>query len=267
MSSVVERACAVLELLGTAPDGLSVKAIAEHLDMPPSGTHRLLNQLVQTGYVSQDKVQGDYGLTMKMAAMGISFLRRSGIVEIAQPALNDLAQKSRELVRLSVIDQGNLIWVGVAQGATTGLRYDPGEDQGEVARLASSASGVAWLSTMDDDTALMKAAQQGLQTANRGPNAPGGAADLLQRLAETRNRGYSLLVESFMPGMNSMAAPIRHPDTGAPIGAVSVAGPSVRFVREAMEAVGPALLATAQELGSIALASDVFRRAIDPAQA
>lgn len=266
MSSVVERTCAILELLGTAPNGLSVKAIAEHLDMPPSGAHRLLNQLVQTGYVSQDRAQDDYGLTMKMAAIGMSFLRRSGVVEIAQPVLDRLAQKTHELIRLSVFDNGSLIWIGVSQGATMGLRYDPGEDQGVVAHLASSASGLAWLSTLDDDTALMKAAQQGFQTAESGPSAPAGAADLLKRLAETRERGFSLVVESFLPGMNAMAAPIFHPDTGQAIGAVSVAGPSVRFVREKMEDTGPDLLAAAQELGQMALASNFFRRALDPVE-
>ncbi|MCA0847874.1 IclR family transcriptional regulator [Salipiger thiooxidans] len=265
MSSVVERTFAVLELLSTVPDGLSVKAIAEHLDMPPSGAHRLLNQLVQTGYVSQDRVQGDYGLTMKAAAVGMSFLRRSNVVEIAQPVMDELAQATHELIRMSVLDSGDLIWVGVSQGATVGLRYDPGEDQGVVAHLASSASGLAWLSTLDDDAALMRAAKQGFQTETSGPNAPTGAADLLERLAETRKRGFSMVIDSFMPGMNAMAAPIRHPDTGLGIGTVSVAGPSVRFVAERMEATGPLLLAAAAELGQMAFASNFFRRALDPA--
>ncbi|SLN54991.1 HTH-type transcriptional repressor AllR [Aquimixticola soesokkakensis] len=265
MGSVVERTFAVLELLSTAPDGLSVSAIAEHLDMPASGTHRLLNQLVQSGYVSQDRTQGDYGLTMKAAAIGMSFLRRSKVVDIAQPVMDALAQSTHELVRLSVVDTNDLIWIGVAQGATMGLRYDPGEDQGVVAHLASSASGLVWLSTLPDDAALMRAAQQGFRIDTNGPNAPTGAGDLLQRLAETRARGFSMVVDCFMPGMNAMAAAIRHPDTDQSIGTLSVAGPSVRFVPERMEAHGAALMQAARELGKMAYASQFFRRALDPA--
>ncbi|MCO6384407.1 IclR family transcriptional regulator [Oceanicola sp. 502str15] len=262
MSSVVDRTFAILELLSTVPDGLSVKAIAEHLDMPPSGTHRLLGQLVQTGYVSQDRVQGDYGLTMRAAAIGMSFLRRSKVVEITQPILDSIAQEAHELVRLSVLENDGLIWIGVAQGATVGLRYDPGEDQGQIAHLASSASGLAWLSTLDDDAALMRAARAGFQTETSGPNAPRGAAELLERLGETRARGYSIVIESFMAGMNAMAAPIRHPDNGQGIGTISISGPSVRFFQSTMEALGPRLMSAAEDLGKMAYASQFFRRAL-----
>ena len=267
MSSVVERTFAILELLSTVPDGLSVKAIADHLDMPASGAHRLLNQLVQSSYVSQDRAHGDYGLTMKAAAIGMSFLRRSNVVDVAQPIMDKLAQNTHELIRLSVLDKNKLIWIGVSQGATVGLRYDPGEDQGVVAHLASSASGLVWLSTLEDDDALMRAAQQGFQTETSGPNAPTGAADLLKRLAETRERGYSMVIDSFMPGMNAMAASIRHPDTGQGIGTISVAGPTVRFDRARMEADGPTLMRAAEDLGQMAFASNFFRRALelDPA--
>lgn len=259
MSSVLERSLALLELLSTRPEGMAVSAIAAALDMPPSGAHRLLNQLVQYGYVQQDGLKGDYALTMKLAALGLSFLGQSGVNEIAQPILDGLARESRELVRLSVVDGGNLVWVAVAQGATGGgLRYDPGREQGVVAHLASSSSGLAWLSTMSDDEALMKVAVQGFALPTSGPRAPGGPADLLARLAETRTRGFAITVDTFIPGMSAMAAPVR--SGGSALGAVSIAGPSVRFTEPRMLALGPALLAAAADMGQAARASIYFRR-------
>ena len=48
--------------------------------------------------------------------MGLSFLSNTGIVDIAQPLLDRLAQASGELVRLSVVDGERLTWVARAAG-------------------------------------------------------------------------------------------------------------------------------------------------------
>ena len=111
---------------------------------------------------------------------------------MAQPILDRLAAESGELVRLSVIDGESLVWVGVAQGATGGLRYDPGREQGVVVHLASSAGGTAWLSTMSDEEALMAVSRQGLAADAAGRRARtrrGRAKELLARLAAGAGAG------------------------------------------------------------------------------
>jgi IclR family transcriptional regulator, acetate operon repressor len=213
--SALERGLAVLELLAAHPEGMAVGAIAAALDLPPSGTHRLLNQLVDYGFVHQDGTKGDYALSMKLAALGLAYLGQSGVTEVAQPILDRLAATSRELVRLSVVDGGNLVWVAVAQGATSGLRYDPGREQGVTAHLATSSSGLAWLATLTDDAALMKVAAQGFRQDTSGPAAFDGPAQFLAALAETRARGYSITIDTFMPGMAAMAAPVVPPERRA----------------------------------------------------
>lgn len=141
MSGVLERTLGILEILSSHPAGLPVGVIAQRLDLPASATHRLLNDLARLGYVRQDRAHGDYALTIRLAALGLSFLGQSGVTDIAQPILDRLAAESGELVRLSVADGASLVWVAVAQGATGGLRYDPGREQGAVVHLASSSGG------------------------------------------------------------------------------------------------------------------------------
>ena len=259
MSSSLERGLTILDLLSRQPEGMAVGQVASELDLPPSGVHRMLKQLVDYGYVHQDGTKGAYMLGMKLPALGLSYLAQSGITDVAQPILDRLAAQSRQLVRLSVIDGGNLVWVAVAQGATTGLRYDPGREQGATAHLASSASGLAWLSTMSDEDALMKVAQQGFVQDCSGPGAPGSAADLIRRLEETRGKGYAISIDSFIPGMAAIAAPIRSANSGA-IGSISVAGPSILLDAAQMEALAPALLDATREMAHAAGASVYFRR-------
>lgn len=272
MSSVLEKSLAIIELLVDHPVGLPVSAIASATDQPASGVHRTLQELARLGYVRQAQVQGDYALTIKLPAMGLGFLGRAGITDVAQPVLDALAASSGELIRLSVIDGDNLIWVAVAQGATRGLRYDPGQEQGVVVHLASSAGGKAWLSSMGDEEALMRVSAQGLlrQAESAGPNAPRSLTLLLGQLAEARANGYATAVDSYIAGMAAMAVPVRYHGDGPVLGCLSIAGPAVRMTAARMAELAPRLQAAAAELGEAAAGSQYFQtivRALDPAPA
>jgi len=266
MSGVMERTLSILELLIDHPEGVQVSAIAKDLDMPASAAHRLLKELSQFGYVRQLRNQGDYALTIKMAAMGLSFLGKTGVTDVAQPILERLAQHSGELVRLSVIDYPDLVWVGVAQGATTGLRYDPGREQGVVVHLASSAGGRAWLGALTDEEALELVAAQGVEPPfQAGPETVNTIAEVLQILTETRRRGYAVAVNSYLAGMAAMAVPVHRTDGGAPIGCLSIAGPAVRVTPDRMESLKTSLLNAAAEISDAAGGSTFFTRNRAPA--
>lgn len=259
MSGVMERTLAILELLAGNPDGLPVSTIAEGLDIPASAAHRLLKELSKFGYVRQIRSQGDYALTIRLASLGLSFLGKTGVTDIAQPTLDRLASISRELVRLSVVDYPNLVWVGVAQGATGGLRYDPGRDQGTIVHLASSAGGMAWLSTLSDDEALRLVAAQGLTPpADAGPQVPRSVSEVMARIEEARKRGYSIAVDSYHAGMAAMAVPVRRSSDGNPVGCLSIAGPSIRLSTTRMEELFEPLQEAASEIGGASEASFFF---------
>ena len=261
MSSALQKALSVLELLVQKPTGAQVSEIAAELGLPVSGIHRLLKELESIGYVRQVRDMGDYQLTMKLASMGLSFLGQTGICDVSQPILDQLAQRTQELVRMSLVDNGKLVWVGVSQGATSGLRYDPGSEQGQVVHLASSAGGQAWLAAMTDEQAIEAVMKQGLLKASQpGAEAPQTVADLIAALAQVRERGYSRNANSFLPGMAAMAHVVFNPDSGEPIGTVSIAGPSVRFTNEVMDRYHEDLALAARELGEASRASLFFSK-------
>lgn len=258
MSGVLERTLGILELLAQHGHGLELAAIADQLNIPRSGAHRLLTDLVRCGYVRQARDHGDYVLTTKLVSMGLSYLSNTGIVDIAQPLLDRLAEISGELVRLSVVDGDRLTWVARAQGARQGLRYDP--DMGSDAKLSCSASGHAWMLALSDDEALALVAQQGLgQSSEFGPNAPPTLQALLDCVHTARERGYSLTQETFTAGLNAMGAPVQL-NGQKPIGVITIAGPTVRFTEERMLALGPDLLSIASQLAAASSASPFFTK-------
>ncbi len=257
MTLALDRGLSLLELLCGQPEGMALTALADELDMPRSACHRLLTELQRRGYVRQMRSQGDYVLTAKLASMGLGLLSSKGIVDIAEPVLERLAQASGELVRLSIVDDDRLVWVAKSQGTRSGLRYDP--DMGMDARLSCTASGHAWLLTLSDERAIELVSRQGFgQAKDYGPKAPTTVMAFLQMLHAARARGYAMIDEVFAPGMTAMAAPVvRGRET---VGVLSIAGPRQRLSPARMQALAPAMLAAASELGPISRSSTLSGR-------
>jgi DNA-binding IclR family transcriptional regulator len=262
MTGILQRSLSILEVLSHDAGGLSVTALAARLDAPPSAVHRLLGDLVRLGYVRQDEAQGDYRLTIKLAALGLNFLGQTGVSDVAQPVIDRLARSTGELIRLSILDDRTLVWVAMAQGATSGLRYDPAIEQGLDIHFASTANGQAFLSALTDEEALMAVSAQGFTPKYQqpGPNAPQTVGDLLARLAETRRRGYAVAIDSYMMGMAAMAVPVRDRTGAMVIGTLSIAGPAARLTEERFAEFAGELAAAAEELGRASFASGFLGR-------
>lgn len=258
MSTALDRGFAVLEHLARYPEGSPLSLVATELDLPLSACHRLLADLQRLGYVRQARKQGDYLLTTKVVSLGLGFLSDAGIVNVAEPLLERLAQASGELVRLSIIDEDRLTWVAKAQGLRqAGLRYDP--DMGREARLSCTSSGHAWLMTLSDERALELVSRQGFGApADYGPKAPTTIKALLGFLHAARVRGYAMIDEVFAPGMTAMAVPVLRRREA--IGVISIAGPRTRLGSERMHELAPALQDAAAELGPISNATTLFGR-------
>ena len=249
-SGVLDRALAIIELLAESADGLPLSAISENLRIPRSATHRLLTSLSGHGYVRQEEERGTYVLTSKIQVLAFRHLSVSGFVDAVQPVINRLAMETGELVRLAVADNGRLTWVARAQGARSGLRYDP--DMGMEARLSCSATGYAWLSCMSDEAALALVEAQGLGTPDEfGPAAPQTGAEILERVALARQRGYAVAIQTFTDWMSAMAAPLVHPVSDKAIGVVSVAGPVFRLTEARLHEYAPLLLEAVEEISHL----------------
>ncbi|WP_163558445.1 IclR family transcriptional regulator [Halomonas sp. NO4] len=255
--SLIERTLGVLEALSEDAEGLPLLVIADRLGIPKSAAHRICNELIRLGHVRQDPRTQHYQLTTRLMALGFRYLASTGASDVIQPILDRLAETSGELVRLSVIEGQRLTWIAKAQGARSGLRYDP--DMGKEAPLFCTASGHAWLAGLDDDAALALVEAQGLETDHPlGPQAPRSKAELLDHLQRTRARGYAWVSDSMGPGTAAMAALVRDPQDGHPIGVLSIAGPGVRLDAERIPALAPPLLTAAEELSQASASSQLF---------
>jgi IclR family transcriptional regulator, acetate operon repressor len=257
-TSPLERALRVLETLAAEPEGMPLAGISDELGLPRSATHRLLAELTRCGYVRQLDARGDYALTTKLPAVGLSFLGASGIVDLAQPVIDRLADISGELVRLALVDGDRLTFVAKAQGARSGLRYDP--DMGIDVRLSCSAGGHSWLMTLTEERIVELVSRQGFGDPKQfGPRAPTTYKALMKVLEEDRRRGFSVISEMYAPGMSAMAAPVRRRHQNA-VAVITIAGPLIRLSVDRMLELGPSLLSAAGELAMASTTSPLLSR-------
>jgi len=242
-----------LELMSVMSDrarGMRLTDLALHLDAPKSSTQRLLDHLAQGGWVEQDEATGQYRLTMRLAMLGQRYLQSAGIADVAQAILDRLARETRELARLTVVDHKQLAWIGSAQGAPPGLRYEPSMG-GSIVSFAT-ANGKAWLATLPDDEAIAIAMKDGLgrrvTMRSLGPKVLKGTGALRANLQVVRKRGYAIADQEAEAGVAAIAVAIQEPHSRLTLGTTSIAGPVVRITPDRHAEIVRALRATAADL-------------------
>ena len=230
-------------MLAGTPQGQRVSHVAEELGVNKAIAHRILQTLVASGYVRQDDNTDVYVATFRLGALGLRQVETAGLERWAQGTLDALARKTEELVRLAIASGPYLQWVAKSQGSNSRLVLDPAS--GADAVLHATASGKAWLATLDEHDAESLIAEATAQT----PRTETDVTRLREILREARRNGYAITLEEMDPGVNAIAAPILGDGPGLPAtGTVSIAGPAYRLDKSSLLNFVPDLLKAASEL-------------------
>ncbi len=255
--SAAKRALLMLEYMAGRTEGATLSEVSDALDLPKSIAHRLLQLLVEVGYVDQHESSGRYLLTLKLTMLGLRHYVHTGLDGLAQPILDRLAAETGELARLAVVEGEKLVWVAKAQGARSGLRYDPGQDHdtGREVVLHATATGKAWLATLPEPEALRIVGATPMNPPPcHGPHTAQSLDEFQQMLAIAREVGHGEAVEEGEAGTAAVAvAVINTSGVGdhCAVGTLSLAGPLIRFGPERRMDLVKVLHQAAKELGSI----------------
>ncbi len=247
-----ERCLSIVQLLVEEAGEMQLGEIALKLGLPKSGVHRLLGALIDQGWVEQDAQSSAYRMTMRLTILGQRLYSATGIPDICQPLLDELAAQTREFVRLAVIDAHALVWVADAQGARGGLMYQPLLTTNTVP-LHATASGKSWLARLPRSQARDLVGRNGGfgEPGQYGPNAIRSFDQLFAELDLTAARGFGVAISEAEPGVTAVAAAICSGVDGAPVGSVSVAGPGVRLGDARIAEFGSLVIEVARQLSEL----------------
>ena len=100
MVSSVKRAMDILMLFNGSDAGLTLKDISTRIDLHKSSILRTLATLTSTGIVEKDPRTGSYRLGLLVLELAGSVLDRYDFREQARPHLEELAEKTGEIIHL-----------------------------------------------------------------------------------------------------------------------------------------------------------------------
>jgi DNA-binding IclR family transcriptional regulator len=242
----LSRSLAVLtELVAWAPEPMGVRDLSLALDVPASTVHRVLNLLVDYGWVTR-AIDGRYAIGLHFQRLAWTLAERFGIREYAKPILARAVEDVDETARLILYDHVHRKRVSVLSvECKHPLRYLP--PTGDWESLQAGAGSLAIIAFLSPEERAI-VIRDGLPMAD-------GEARLSQDEAERecaviQSRGFALSHGGRLEGLVGIAAPILD-GGGRVLGAVAMGIPESRHEPARDYSIGRRLRAAATELGNI----------------
>lgn len=238
----VERAMAILQVLGEDEEGQRLTDIARRTGLSVSTVHRLLTTMEGQRFAQFDRSDGMWHVGRGAFTVGAAFVRQRNFVAPALPVLRRLRDQTRETANLGVVDDGEVVVLTQVESreimrAITRV--------GGRAPMTSSGMGKAILASYRDaDIAAVIARHRPLQSTARTLTT---SSALKADIARIRERGYALDDEEFVLGLRCVAAVVHNAQAEA-LCAISVSGLSVRMTDDRLEKLGALIADAAREL-------------------
>lgn len=223
-SAGVERALDVLQLFGANGHAdLGVTEIAEKLQLSKAVVHRILTSFRVKGFLTVDEESRRYRLGPQVLALGLAYLDRLDVHELARRTMRDLARRTNETSTLSVRVGWRRVYI---DQATPARDIKMVIQLGGAYPLHAGASSKALLASLPADEVQTFFATQRLEpVTDRTITDPDVLAGELEAV---RTRGFAFSSGERQVGAASVAAVLLD-RAGHPLAVISVCGPQDRF--------------------------------------
>jgi DNA-binding IclR family transcriptional regulator len=233
-SQTLLRGLDVLE--GVAEGPVSLADLAAQLGLTRSTTHRLANALIERRYLVLVPQRG-YQLGPKLLELGYRAQQQTGIVQLARPRLESLAERSEDTVHLGVLDGDRALYLDKIPGRR---RIVISSRVGDRHPLTSTGLGKALL--LDEKADRWK--QLFEQEQNASPSSPGYDV-WLDRMRGYVECGRAYDLEENEDQIRCVAAPIRDA-RGRIVAAISVSSAAQYMDEKRMETLTADVVDTAE---------------------
>lgn len=228
---------------------LGVTEIAGELGMPKAAIHRILSSLRSRGLVEFDDATRRYLLGPATMTLGLRYLARLDVRQLAVPVLRELSAATRETATLSLRTGGTRVYVDQVTPLREVIMSVP---LGVPFPLHAGASSKAFLAFLPEQQV---SAYLGQELAPLTAGTITGPGALRAELARIRRRGWAESAGERQPGAASVAAPV-FDHLGVPVAVISLSGPAERFAAVAQDCAQRVLAATRRLSGKMGYAPE-----------
>lgn len=196
----LEKGLDILEQLASVNEGQTLLQLAAHLGRSPSEIYRMLEVLVDRGYLK--RINGTFSLSLKLFELGKEALPIRDLSQIASLHMHEVAQRTRQSLHLSMHQDQRLIVV---------VSVHTPEPLGFSVRLGSHYPFRPDRTSARVLTAFQPQEIANLMVEEMQRNALPEKLNLRilkPRLRAIRERGYEQSESDTVPGITDMAFPI-----------------------------------------------------------
>ncbi|ASV69447.1 IclR family transcriptional regulator [Cytobacillus sp. FSL W7-1323] len=233
MVKSVSRALDIIDMISLRKYGMGVTEIANEMDINKSSVHRILSTLVKYGYIEQVKDSGKYKVGYKILNISTRLLDSIDIRSEAKLYLQDLEQKTNEVIHLVVPDNDEVVYIEKLDG-NEALRMH--SSVGKRAPMHCTSVGKAILAHQPVQVVKDIIQRKGLK-----PHTEHTITDemaLLENLKMIKTKGFALDLEENENGIVCIAVPIFDYQNNV-CAAISVSGPLIRMSQERLQELAP----------------------------
>jgi PcaR/PcaU/PobR family beta-ketoadipate pathway transcriptional regulator len=205
----------VLYAFGGNESRLTAAEIARTTGLDNSAVQRFIFSLRALGFLEKDERSKRYKLSARLLDFAYLYLRSDPLVAVAHPHLVQLSQAIQEEINLSILDQADVIYV--ARVLSREGRALPSLVGGRMPSFCTS-NGRVLLAHLDPT-----AAARIVERSDRRPLTRDTLIEpalIMERVAEARTQGFSIVDGESEVGIVSVAVPILDAD-GRPLAAIN----------------------------------------------
>lgn len=233
----VERVFELLELITDAGGEVTLSELSASTDLPLPTIHRLLRTLVMKGYARQ-LPNRRYALGPRLIRLGEGANKQLGA--LARPQLKMLADRLGETSNMAVLDSDMVVYIAQVPSSHSMRMFT---EVGRRAHTHDTGVGKAILAQLDNETVRNIVTRAGMPTPTE--KSIGSVEQLLEELANIRERGYSIDEQEQELGVRCFAMAV--PNAPTPT-AISVSGPISRVDESFADKAVPLLRSAAQAI-------------------
>lgn len=220
---VIERMFALIDVLASREEAISLKEISEKTGLHPSTTHRILNDLATGRFVDRPEA-GNYRLGMRLLELGNLVKGRLNVRDAALLPMRELHKSIQQPVNLSLRQGDEIVYIERAFSERSGMQVV--RAIGGRAPLHLTSTGKLFLAADDPQRVRAYATRTGLSGHTR--NSITQLPSLERELAKARQYGIARDNEELELGVRCMAAGI-YDDQSKLIAGLSISAPADRL--------------------------------------
>lgn len=231
----LDRAFAVLDLLGESEVPLGLAQVASSLQLHKSTAHRFLMVLERHRMVERTGA-GKFRLGLRLFDFGNRAIEQYDLRDRAQPHLRRLVAETEETAHLCILEAARVIYID---------KIEPARSVRMITRIGASnpvhctSVGKAILAFLPEDRAADVLRRLRFE---RFTNHTITTPEVLRtEMEKTRRRGYAVDDEEYEEGLRCIAVPLLDAQR-LPVAAISVSGPSFRVTAQKLPSIANHLL-------------------------